>query len=226
MEMENQEKETGGDPRSSNLESVLKDVGISSSAGLGDRKKKIMILGVVLVLVIGAGVFYYMNREIKGSPNDYVIQGDIIENKRAGLKIQAPQGWDIQKIELLEGSVAFDSPDIEGEWRNGMINPPLKKGCAIDFGVVYKKMDFKEIKDEIKDIHFGLGMISEEFEEIEINNRKALKNTFDSQVLGPGIIIYFTENNKLYSFGVNWGPDEKERCVKEFEEMLNKIIID
>ena len=190
------------------------------------NKVLILILGFVAVLSIGAGVFYYMNREIKGSPDDYVIQGDIIENKRAGLKIQAPQGWDIQKIELLEGSVAFDSPDIEGEWRNNMVSPPFTKGCGIEIGIMYKKMNFETIKEEIKDIHFSLGVISEEFEEIEINNKKALKNTFDSEVLGPSMAVYFIENKKLYSFGVNWGPDDKERCVKEFEEMLDKVEIE
>jgi hypothetical protein len=184
------------------------------------------MLGFAIILAVGVGVFYWENREIKGSPDDYVINDRIIENKRAGMKIQAPEGWDIEKIELLEGSVAFDSPDIEGEWRNNMVSPPLTKGCGIETGVLYKKMNFDEIREEIKDIHFGLGIKLEEFEEIEINNRKALKNTFDSHGIGPGMGVYFVGNRKIYSFGVYWALDDKERCIKEFEEMLDKVEIE
>ena len=193
-----------------------------------NRNKKILmvLLCIGVVLAIDAGIFCWNNREIKGSPDDYVINGDIIENQRAGLKIQAPGGWDIEKIELLEGSVAFYTKDVKGEWRNEMVNPPLEKGCAIGSGIVYEKIDFDGVKDKVEDIHFGLGMISEEFEEKEINNRKVLKNTFDSQGLGPGITVYFIENKKVYSFAVYWGPDDKQRCIKEFEEMLDRVEIE
>jgi hypothetical protein len=184
------------------------------------------MLGFAIILAVGVGVFYWENREIKGSPDDYVINGDIIENQRAGLKIQAPEGWDIEKIELLEGSVVMKSQDIEGEMRNNTISPPLRKGCGLTIAVVYEKMNFNEVKNGVEDMHFGLGMISEEFEEIQVNNRKALKNTFDSQGLGPAMSVYFTENNRLYSFGVNWGPDDKQRCIKEFEEMLDRVEIE
>lgn len=232
--MENQEKEIhkdhalstqtfGEGGRSSNLESVLKDVGISSPASSGNRKK--LMLGLAIILAVGVGVFYYMNREIKGSPDDYVIQGDIIENKRAGLKIQAPQGWDIEKIELLEGSVVMKSQDIEGEMRNNTISPPLTKGCGLTTAVVYKKVNFDGVRGEIENIHWDVKEL-DEFEEIEINNRKALKNTFHLYGLGPGIAVYFTENRKVYSFGVYWGPDEKQRCIKEFEEMMDRVEID
>ena len=225
MEIGNQGKEinrseTGGGPP-------------SSSFGIKNKRKLVMVLGIVVILAAVVGIFYWFNiREIKGSPDDYaIIQASngntaIIENQRAGLKVRAPEGWDIERIDLLEGSMAFYTKDAKGEWRNEMINPPLEKGCAIGSGVTYEKMDFKKIKEEIKDIHFGLGIISEEFEEIKINNRTGLKNTFDSQVLGPCIVIYFTENNKLYSFGVNWGPDDKQRCIKEFEEMLYRVEIE
>ena len=199
-----------------------------------DRRKRMngkilwfVVFGFVVILAVVAGIFYWFNvREIKGNPDDYVINGRVIENERAGLKVQAPEGWDIEKIELLEGSVAFDSPDVEGEWRNGMISPPLTKGCGIEGTAIYEKVNFDDIKDKVKDIHFGLGMISEEFEEIEINNRKALKNTFDSEGLGPGMAVYFVENKKVYSFCVYWGPDDKEMCVKEFEEMLDRVEIE
>ena len=174
--------------------------------------------------------FWWQGREIKGSPEDYVIketeQGKIIENKRAGLRFEVPAEWEAQKIEFLEGSVVINTKDIEGVWRNEMVNPPLTKGCGIEIGVVYRKMDFDEIKKEVKDIHFGLGIKSEEFEQITINNQDALKNTFDSISLGPGIVIYIPNKNKLYGFSVNWAPEEKEKCIQEFNQFLETVLID
>lgn len=192
---------------------------------------KKIIIPIVIVLILAAGGFFWwwQGREIKGSPEDYIIketpEGKIIENKKAGLTVKAPEGWNTQKIELLEGSVIFDTPDIEGAWRNEMISPPLKKGCGMETAVVYEEMNFDILKGKIKEIHAGLGIKSEEFEIITINNHQALKNTFDSLSIGPGIVVYFIQKNKLYSFAVYWAPDDKERCVQEFNKFLETVSI-
>jgi len=195
------------------------------------RKKILISIFVILflILIIGGGFFWWQNREIKGSPEDYIIketpEGKIVENKKAGLVVKAPEGWIEKKIELLEGSVVFDTPDIEGKWEDEMVKPPLKRGCTIEATVVYKKMDFDEIKKEIKELHAGLGIKSEEFEIVTINNRQVLKNTFDSKFIGPGIGAYFINKNKIYSFGVYWAPEEKERCIQEFDKFLATVSI-
>jgi len=191
------------------------------------KKKKLVILAII-ILVLGGGLFYFwQNREIKGSPEDYVIieteEGKFVENKKAGLTVKVPEGWEVEKIKFSEGSIVFYTPDVDERWLNELI--PLEKGCGIEMAVVYKKMNFEEIEREIKRIHAGLGIRSEELEEITINNRQALKNTFDSIVLGPGITTYFTQKNKLYSFGFCWGPDEKEKCVQEFDKFLGTVSI-
>ena len=193
------------------------------------KKQKLIILTIILLTLIFGGIFYWQNREIKGSPEDYVIKEIsskvFVENKRAGLTVQVPDGWEVKKINLLEGSVVFYTSDIEGVWKNGMINPPLTKGCGIGEGIIYKKMDFEEIKKEIEEIHSIL-VKPDKFELITINNRQALKNTFDSSILGPGVSVYFPNKNKLYNFGVSWGPDEKEQCIEEFDEFLKTVSID
>ena len=191
--------------------------------------KKIVIPIVIVLILVAGGVFWWQGREIKGSSADYVIketpEGKIVENKKAGLIVKIPEGWETQKIELLEGSVALYTPDVEGVWRNEMINPPLRKGCAVGGGVIYKKMSFDEIKKEIKEIHAGLGIKSEEFEIITINNHQALKDTFDSLSIGPGISVYILNKEKIYNLGVYWAPDDKERCVQEFDKFLETISI-
>jgi len=192
--------------------------------------KKIIFLVLIILLISAGGFFWWwQNREIKGSPEDYVIketaEGKIVENKRAGLIVKAPEGWDTQKIEFLEGSVVFDTPDTEGVWRNEMISPPLRKGCGIETAVVYKKINFEDLKNEIKNSHATFGIKSEEFEIATINNRQVLKNTFDSKFIGPSIGIYFLGEDKFYSFAVYWAPDDKERCVQEFNKFLETVSI-
>lgn len=197
------------------------------------KNKNIILIGLILILGFSGVCFFYLSaREIKGSADDYFIfendQGIFVENKKAGLKIKAPKDWEVEKIEFLEGSVVLYSKDIEGrrQSENEMVEPPLTKGCGIETAVVYKKMNFDEIKQEIQDSHFGLGVISEEFEVIETNNKQALKNTFNTQVLGNAIAVYFTNKNTLYSFCVYWAPNEKQRCVQEFNKFLTQIIIE
>jgi len=191
------------------------------------KKQKLIILAIIILVLVGGGLFYWQNREIKGSPEDYVIKetsaGVFVENKKAGLTVKVPEGWEVQKIKFSEGSIVFYTPDVEERWLNELI--PLESGCGIETAVVYKKMNFEEIIKEIKDIHTGLGIKSEEFEEITINNRQALKNTFDSVVIGSGINVCFSNKNKLYSFGVCWVPSEKEKCVQEFDKFLETVSI-
>ena len=193
-----------------------------------DRKFTIFI--IILLLLAAGGVFLWLeNREIKGSPDDYVIketaEGRIVENKKAGLTVKVPNGWEVEKIEQLEGSVVLHTQDLEGEEKSGMPSPPLTKGCGVETAVVYEKMDFEELKEKVREIHLGLRIKSEEFEVTTINHRRALKNTFDSLSLGPSIVVYFSNINKIYSFAVYWAPEEKERCIQEFDKFLETVKI-
>ena len=192
------------------------------------NKKIIFSLIIVLILVAG-GFFWWQGREIKGSPEDYVIreteEGKIVENRKAGLTVKSPEGWEVKKMETEEGSMVIHTPGIEGKNWNEIVVPPLTRGCGIDVSVIYKRMDFEEIKDEVKRIHWGIDIKSEEFEEITINNRPALKNTFDSEILGSVISVYIPSKNKLYNFDLYWAPDEKEKCVQEFNKFLETVSV-
>jgi hypothetical protein len=193
-------------------------------------KKKIIILVIIILIVAGGGFFWWWKgREIKGSPADYIIketgEGRVVENKKAGLTIKVPEGWEVKKMEVREGSVLIHTSDIEGKKWNEMVVPPLTKGCGVEVSVVYKKMNFDEIKEEVKTIHWGLRIKSEEFEKVTINNWQALKNTFESDVLGLVSSIYIPIKNKLYDFDLYWGIDEKEKCIQEFDKFLDTVSI-
>ena len=194
-------------------------------------KWKKVLISVLIILILGAGGFFYwrQNRKIKGSPDDYVVretsEGTFVENKKAGLTIKIPEGWVVKKIKSLLGSVVFYLPETEGEWRNEMMSPPFTKGCGIETSVIYKKMNFEELKKEIKATHWGLKIKSEEFEEITVNNYQALKNNFDSEILKSAMAVYIPVENKLYDFDLYWAPDSEEICVQEFNKFLAAVSI-
>jgi len=194
-------------------------------------KKYIFVLIFVSFLLIAGGVFYWwQNREIKGSPEDYVIketpEGIIVENKKAGLIVKAPEGWEAKKIELREGWVMFYSPETEIKWKEeGVVLLPLEKGCIIDTEVMYKKMDLIQIKSDIKYSLSPLILEFIEFENITINNHEALRTTFDTQKVGPGIIVNIPWNDKVYIFNLTFGADEKEKCIQEFNKFLETLSI-
>jgi len=193
------------------------------------NKKVIFIFVIVLILCGAGGFFWWQNREIKGSPADYVIketaEGKIVENKKAGLTVKAPEEWEVKRVEFEEGAVNFSPLNAEVELREWKIVLPIKNGCLIQTNVVYKKMDFEQIKEEAKYTHYWLGKISEEFKEITMKNYSSLKNTFDTQKAGPGIGIYIPVNNKGYAFYLYWGLNEKERCIQEFDSFLETVSI-
>jgi len=197
------------------------------------RKKIVVPVVCVAVIAAAIGGFFYWREThpLKGNANDYLIKQSensekIVENKRAGLTFKMPAGWIEEKIDELEGSIIIYSPETE------FIKPrtvPLKAGCMIGiatmFDKFYTKMNFEELKEEIGNIHFTLGVKSENFEEITIQNYKALKDTFDTVDIGKGIAIYIPYDKKLYDFSVYAAPENEEQCLQEFAEFVSNISI-
>lgn len=200
------------------------------------RKKVIIFLIIILLLITAGGVFcWWQKREIKGSPEDYVIketaEGRIVENKKAGLTVKVPEGWEAKKMDVEEGLAIFYSSETEIEWREGKIVFPIKKGCLIRTTVVYKEGDFEDIKRETKFDHLLIGKVNyDEFEKITINNYRGLKNSFElvpwgAEKLESGISIYIPLKDKVYGLHLTWAFDEEEKCIQEFESFLETIQI-
>jgi len=196
------------------------------------KKIFISIIIILFLVAIGGGVFYWwQKREIKGSPKDYVIketsEGKIVENKKAGLKVKVPEGWEVKKVEKEEGAADFDSSDMEANWKEEKLVLPLKKGCSIQSSVGYGKVNFVDLKIELRYSYALMGMKSVNFEETTVKNYPALRSTFDIQEgwAGTGMSISIPINNKVYGFSVIWGPKDKERCIQEFDKFIETISI-
>jgi hypothetical protein len=190
--------------------------------------KKIILVILVLILGVG-GFFWFKNRQIKGSYKDYVVKEvggrKVMENKKAGFSVSVPVGWEAKALNVEEGSMAFYYPGTEGEMRNGIISAPIKRGCVIETALLFKKMTFDEIKRELKLIHWGLGIKSEQVEEISIKGMPALKDSFDSTALGSAIAVYILTEKVLYEFSFYPAPEDKLVCIQEFNKFLETISI-
>jgi len=192
--------------------------------------KKKIIIALVLILIALGGFFYWQNREIKGSPDDYVIketaEGIFVENKKAGLSVRVPEGWEIKKIETEEGLMTLFPLETEMEIIEEKIVLPIKEGCLIRTTIVYREGDLDQIKKETTIDHVLMGgTIYDDFEEVMMNNYYGIKNVFESEKFGSGTSIYIPIKNKVYGFHLVWASDEKERCVQEFDKFLETVSI-
>jgi len=190
------------------------------------KKKNIIFVLIIITLLVIGGVFWWINRpkEIKGSPDDYVIkdtqEGSVVENSKAGLRFKVPDGWRAKKVEVEEGSVVLYSPDAESVYPTGSLRPPLKKGCMIEIAVGYRKMDFEKLKKEIQRIHEGLAVKLDEVKETKIHNVPTLENRFECVELGFSINLYPVLEDKFYSISLSLAPQEREKCSKAFDKFL------
>ncbi|NQU82412.1 MAG: hypothetical protein HQ539_00485, partial [Parcubacteria group bacterium] len=191
-------------------------------------KKKTLGLVVffVFVAVVAGGLFWWNStRVVVGNSSDYIITdiGDgaqTVSNDKAGLSFDVPAGWIVEKIEELEGFITIYTTNTKS-LKSDTIEPPLENGCFIAIAIIYKEMNFEEMEEEINDMHFGLGVKSEKFETITINNQQALKNTYDTVFMGKGTAIYIPNKNKFYSFATYAGPKNEEKCLQDFDEFIN-----
>jgi len=192
--------------------------------------KKKIIIALVLILIALGGFFYWQNREIKGSPDDYVIketeEGIFVENKKAGLSVRVPEGWEIKKIETEEGLMTLFPLETEMEIIEEKIVLPIKEGCLIRTTIVYREGDLDQIKKETTIDHVLMGgTIYDDFEEVMMNNYYGIKNVFESEKFGSGTSIYIPIKNKVYGFHLAWASNGKERCVQEFDKFLETVSI-
>ncbi len=192
--------------------------------------KKRAILLVFILLLVSGGVFLWKNEEeIKGSPDDYIIeereQGKIVKNEKAGFSMEVPEGWRVEKIEVEEGSIVVYSPSAKGV-RPGTIRPPLEEGCMIEVSVLYSDMNLEEIKEEVANNFqsHALGVIKENnFEEIEIKGKTAIKSYFISSDLGTNVDIYVKDSQILYGIGMSMATSSEEDCLEGLDSFLKKI---
>jgi len=201
-----------------------------------NRKRKIFILGILVLLLIAGGFFWWWKYyetppekwdEAKYSkPEDYEIietpEGTFVENKKAGLSFKVPEGWRVEK-EKYSDYVALLSPDAKE------ISFIIEDGCKIKAEVRYIKTTLQTIEQVLQKRHKNWGYM-DTYEIIEVDKHKGLKNitgieTLKQHYIGVHIPVVGFFESKTYSLGVNSNFEDREICAQAFEQFLKTVSI-
>ena len=209
-------------------------------------KRKIFVLGILVLLLIAGGFFWWWKKEkgpssvfeaIKFEPlENYVVketpEGKIVENVHAGLEFKVPTGWNVKKItgpqaeeDYRKFGVSIFSTDME-------IDPETKlprSGCNILIKIEYRPSErkFQVVKNLINEVQ---RTTSEEkkkrYEVIIVDGYQALKETlFDDPKAGEDIYVQVPIGEKIYIFETILVPKDKDRCFHAFDEFLKTVSI-
>ena len=199
-------------------------------------KKKSLIILAVLVLILVAGEFFWywwdkteLDR-IFADSKDYIVQetsaGKFVENRKDGLKIKLPEGWDAKPgVEMLgyriEEIITLFHPD--SNFRDS-------KGCAIEIEIIrlVKEKEYlivKGVNEVKKDIEFFRGLSSEQKksyheEVIHINGHEALKTIFSNTIK-----IEVPVKKRVYVFTLGFNLKDPEKCLEDFDKLLEAVSI-
>jgi hypothetical protein len=194
--------------------------------------KKFILVFIVSLILLAGGFFYWqkMEKGVRGSSEDYIIREDskgmFIENSRAGLVAKVPEGWGAEIMDVEEGWAIFNHPETQIKREEGkLISLPIDKGCFIEAIVEYKKMDLAEIKSNIINALIMLDTNSKDFSDVVIDGQQALKVVFNTDKVGNGISINIPRDNIVYIFNLTFNNDNKEECIKEFDNFLETVSI-
>ncbi len=204
-----------------------------------NKKIIISIIVIFILILIGGGVFWLQEKrgekKNSGSVEDFSIrytsQGKVLENKREGLRVEVPDGWDAEKAETLsfsEWGVNLFSPDIEFD-----SHYLLKKGCRIKVSIEISNLHFEVANRYIQIINKREDgkrpkLEEDEFEIIKIDQHYALQDLiFDEPQLGIEIDTRIPlENDKNIYFLFASTPKNRESCLQEFDNFLKTISIE
>lgn len=191
-------------------------------------KKTVFVIFVIFVIIAAGGGGFFLwqqGREVKGTAEDYVVvekaDGTYVENKKAGLSVKVPESWEVERVRIGEGWAMFYSNETDIKLnQEGIVILPLKKGCLIEAGILYKNISLSELESDARYSLGTLGLNFIDVEEIVVKSSPALKITFDTQKVGSGVIVNIPRNDKVYLFNLSFGSDDKEMCSKDFDNFL------
>ncbi len=198
------------------------------------NKKIIFIFGIILILCVAGGFFWWQNKETPINKwdtaevslrEDYIIKetpkGIMVENKTVGLSYEIPKDW------ILENGnpSRFYSPDTKFKGDTSVI---LEKGCKTYVYTSYIKTNLETLKKFI-DADFSKlssGVKLDEFSVIKISKYSALRHEYQVKNFGMEYIsVDFPSKDKLYKILLSSPIEEKERCEEEFDTFLETVSI-
>ena len=208
--------------------------------------KKIIFWILVLVFLVFLGIFLWDTKALTEPflsdrdwvrPDEYTqtkIDGkNIVEHKKTKFKIEIPEDW----LDVGNWHLIFVSPDFKPHDNVGAYGPPIpKEGCSVSVEIL-KEIGFPE--DESTRFDYVEGLIEwcledeEECKEygeeiIEVNGNKGLIYTNYQEEISDvdhSVRIQFSKNESTYEISSYFYLRDRERCIKEFENILNTLEI-
>ncbi len=200
------------------------------------EKKFYFLMIFAFLFIIAGGIFLWpeASKEVRDSlpavsfesSENFVFnetpEGIIVENQSAGISFKVPEGWAVNKEEIITDQwiVNVESPDIEAD-EYGF----LKKGCGISSWIEYDKIMADAVRYRMEDPERHSGEVSGGYEALEVSGHPALKMILENPEWGQSVAIKIPIEDKIYMFDTMFLPEEMERCSKAFEQFLQEISI-
>ena len=201
--------------------------------------KKLVIVGVVLCIALGGGVFYWQKQQ-KGQysttpttwsqAGDYEIkevagQQTVVTNKKAGFSFEVPDGWKIKdESDGVDYSLNLLSPEAKFDEDNFLLI-----GCFMNVETIFDKASVSNVRASIQ---YAGKDLSEKI--VQIGPYQALQRTISPSVVStdPEVLkkvrdvvqVELPINEEiLVSFVLNTKKDYSERCFTLLNQTLSKI---
>lgn len=207
-----------------------------------DKKLKIIIGVVLLIVAIGAIFFIYKKWQNAQEEklgylqfSDFIKQennGDIYyQNQESALYFKVPNGWTAYPSQIA--SMALSSPDFVDFKETDPARAFIPKtGCWIGVSVkntLSDDADYAITKDRLEhqDILSTLNIKNETYSVFNVGGTAMLKTEFiidsNKDNMGKNISIEFSEKNKFYLFDTYLFGEDQEKCSQIFDDFLKTV---
>jgi len=204
-----------------------------------NKKSKIIILSVLILVLIVAGYLLYnkwweskMGLVSFENVQEQTVNGiKYIENKEVGLRFAIPEGWEVSKEKL---GLSMHSPNFVSFDGDLFFMP--KKGCWFEISAKIQKegsgydLNYSYLKDEISTNYCSQYQNDEQklCEMEKVSDLKGIReNNFKNDGGNPGSTtnLRIPYNNIIYSFDSYFFGENKETCLWEFNNLLTTVTI-
>ena len=192
-----------------------------------------VIMGVFVLAGAGWGVWRWQFRQTPpeewgfaktSPPEDYLVKetttGKIVENKKAGLTFEVPEGWRVEKPSEARGNINLYSPTSIA--KGALV---MEKGCRITTAIMEINTDIETLKKEIEMGTFGPFL--ERMNSVQFQNKQGVRYT--AQILKLNLHreeIMILANRKIYSLSLDAFIEDQENCSHSFDEFLETVSIE
>lgn len=203
--------------------------------------KKLAIVGIVLLIVLGGGIFLWQQQQ-KGQysttpitptkwsqAGDYRItetpEGTVVENQKAGFSFKVPEGWRVEdENDGIEYSLNLLNPEAKFDEDNFLLT-----GCFISIETLFDKASVDNVRASTQ---YANKDLNEKI--IQLGSYQALQKIISPSVVStdPEVLkkvrdvvqVELPLNEEvLVNFILNTKKDSSERCLTFFNQTLSRI---